>query len=228
MSALLLRERPLVVLPGLAKAIGLNEAIAAQQVYWLQSNSRDARDGWVEKNREEWVAEFPFWSSATIRRTFDSLVSQGLLSVRKARPGFDQTRAFRLDEKAVLRLSKSANRLAQSEPLSAAQSEPISLAQSEPLITKTELRTSELRAADAKTHREADEVAEFLDRVTHRLSPTSAERIRDAFLGFRGKGIPTFRDDLPPMLARLISDRERERTGNAVDFLAVPTTGVGP
>ncbi len=45
-SSLLIEESPLQVLPSLAKAIGLNEAIFAQQLhYWLRGKSGKEHDG---------------------------------------------------------------------------------------------------------------------------------------------------------------------------------------
>lgn len=86
---LLISESPLQVIPSLAVAIGLNEAIVLQQMhYWLvnKANSNDQRsyhDGtyWVFNTYEEWQEQFPFWSARTIRRTITSLQDQGLLIV---------------------------------------------------------------------------------------------------------------------------------------------------
>lgn len=82
MSKLLISEPPLVILPSLAKAIGLNEAIFLQQLhYWLLS-SEHAHDGskWVYNTLEDWQKQFPFWSVMTIRRTITSLKSLDLIS----------------------------------------------------------------------------------------------------------------------------------------------------
>jgi len=88
MSKLLIDEKPLQVLPGLAVAIGLNEAIALQQVhFWLTgAKENDAsnkfQDGkwWVYNTYQEWQAtNFPFWSVHTIQRVFLSLEERGLL-----------------------------------------------------------------------------------------------------------------------------------------------------
>jgi predicted RNA-binding Zn-ribbon protein involved in translation (DUF1610 family) len=91
MSKLLINERPLVLLPQLATAIGLNEAVALQQIhYWLdtyekaETGTKDPRhyhDGqwWVYNTAEGWQKNFPFWSISTIRRTLDSLRERGLV-----------------------------------------------------------------------------------------------------------------------------------------------------
>lgn len=77
-GSLLIREDPLIVLPALATAIGLNEAIALQQLYFRGLKYADA-EGWVQKTAAEWNRDFPFWSTKTIRRTWSSLREQGLV-----------------------------------------------------------------------------------------------------------------------------------------------------
>lgn len=81
MSKLLMSERPLCILPQLAKKIGLNEAIILQQVhYWLEK-SRNFENGcyWVFNTYQQWMEQFPFWSIPTIRRTIAKLEAKGLL-----------------------------------------------------------------------------------------------------------------------------------------------------
>ena len=86
MSNLLINEPPLQVLPSLAVAIGLNEAIILQQVhYWLR-HAKVEHDGklWFYKTYEEWKRQdLPFWSIDTIKRTIRSLKKQELLLVKK-------------------------------------------------------------------------------------------------------------------------------------------------
>jgi hypothetical protein len=79
MSKLLIDEPPLQVLPSLALAIGLNEAIFLQQLhYWLQrSEHQHAGQRWVYNTLEGWHEQFPFWSMSTVRRTIRSLKAQG-------------------------------------------------------------------------------------------------------------------------------------------------------
>lgn len=88
MSKLLINENPLQVLPTLAEAIGLNNAIVLQQVhYWLENskkgkNTQKYKHGryWVYNSYPEWQkTNFPFWSAATIKRIFLSLEEEGYL-----------------------------------------------------------------------------------------------------------------------------------------------------
>lgn len=86
MSNLLINEPPLQVLPSLAKAIGLNEAIMLQQVHYWLHHAKVKHDGrmWVYKTFEEWhKQDFPFWSVDTIKRAISSLRKLGLLLVKK-------------------------------------------------------------------------------------------------------------------------------------------------
>lgn len=80
-SRLLMDEHPLQVLPSLAVAIGLNEAIIVQQMhYWLKT-SKHEHDGrrWIYNTLEQWQQQFPFFSVSTLRRTIDALRKRGVL-----------------------------------------------------------------------------------------------------------------------------------------------------
>ncbi len=87
MSSLLISEYPLIVIPSLAKAIGLNEAIVLQQIhYWKMINqqaNKNFKDGyyWVYSTHEEWEKQFTFWSNSTIKRTITSLRKQDMIIV---------------------------------------------------------------------------------------------------------------------------------------------------
>lgn len=97
---LLIDEYPLIVLPSLAKAIGLNEAIALQQLhYWLNNPKGGVEmDGerWVYNTYEEWQADnFTFWSVRTVMRTFANLEEMGLvISMQKA--SYDRKKYYRV------------------------------------------------------------------------------------------------------------------------------------
>lgn len=82
MSRLLINENPLQVLPTLACAIGLNEAVVLQQIHYWMSSSQHFYDGrrWVYNSVTNWQKQFPFWSEATIKRALVSLERQGMVS----------------------------------------------------------------------------------------------------------------------------------------------------
>lgn len=99
-NGLLIPEPPLQVLPSLACKVGLNESIVLQQFhYWLQ-RSNNIKDGykWIYNSYKEWAKQFPFWSEHTIRRTINSLETQGyLISGNYNKAGFDKTKWYRID-----------------------------------------------------------------------------------------------------------------------------------
>lgn len=108
MSNLLISEPPLQVLPSLAVKVGLNEAIVLQQFhYWLErsNNIRDSHR-WIYNSYQNWCKQFPFWSSATLRRTINNLEKQGLLiSGNYNKAGFDKTKWYRIDYKRISKAS---------------------------------------------------------------------------------------------------------------------------
>jgi hypothetical protein len=89
-SNLLINEPPLEVIPSLAVKIGLNEAIALQQLhYWLNNPKNAGRvdeDGnkWVYNTYAEWHDDnFPFWSEDKIQRIFLDLKAIGLVIIKQ-------------------------------------------------------------------------------------------------------------------------------------------------
>lgn len=107
-SPLLIDEPPLQVLPSLAVAVGLNEALILQQVhYWIQAKRKaperypdSLRHGewWVYNSVPEWNAQFPFWGDNTIRRALASLREAGLLVAGQlAADPRDKTLWYRID-----------------------------------------------------------------------------------------------------------------------------------
>ena len=80
---LLMQEPPLQVLPSLAKAIGLTEAIVLQQLHYLLRQSKTTYDGqpWVSLSYNDWETKsFPFWSEKTIRRAIGMLEKSKLIA----------------------------------------------------------------------------------------------------------------------------------------------------
>lgn len=101
-SSLLINEPPLQVLPSLAVAIGLNEAIVIQQLhYWLNNPKTGVdRDGykWIFNTYQEWQENFPFWSTSTIQRIFSTLEESGLIiSEQLDKKSHDMTKFYRLN-----------------------------------------------------------------------------------------------------------------------------------
>jgi hypothetical protein len=81
MSRYLIDEYPLIVLPTLARVLGLNEAIFLQQLnYWLVG-SRHNHDGrkWVYNTFEDWQKQMPFFTVVTLKRIVKTLRESGVI-----------------------------------------------------------------------------------------------------------------------------------------------------
>ncbi|MED4925936.1 DnaD domain protein [Anoxybacillus geothermalis] len=109
MGKLLLDDQPLIVLPQLAVAIGLNESIIVQQLhYWLEK-SEHIHDGhrWVYNTYSDWHQQFPFWSESTIRRMITKLEKMGVIvSANFNRSKIDKTKWYRIDYSQLAEVTK--------------------------------------------------------------------------------------------------------------------------
>lgn len=123
-SHLLINEQSLQVLPSLATALGLEEAIVIQQLhYWLNNPKNDGRiddhgNKWIYNTYEEWQeGNFPFWSVDKIQRIFLSLKKQGVIIIRQLdAKRRDMRNFYRIDydklctmDDSVLRPSNTSN-----------------------------------------------------------------------------------------------------------------------
>ncbi|KJE28124.1 DnaD domain protein [Geobacillus kaustophilus] len=112
MATLLLDDQPLVILPQLAVAIGLNESIVVQQLhYWLEK-SENVHDGykWVYNTYEDWREQFPFWSESTIRRIITKLEKIGIIvSANFNRSKIDKTKWYRIDYDKLAEFTQEAS-----------------------------------------------------------------------------------------------------------------------
>lgn len=93
MPEYLVDEQPLIVLPTLAAKLGLNAAVAIQQIhYWLKINEKARKqethffDGkwWCYNTYKQWHENnFKWWSIPTIQRIFYGLKERGLIECRE-------------------------------------------------------------------------------------------------------------------------------------------------
>lgn len=109
-TSLLISEPPLQVLPTLAKAIGLNEAIVTQQLHYLLRDKRNGRvfDGhqWIFNTYEQWQERFfPFWSIPTIQRIFSHLEKAGVFVACQPEGRLSRRKYYRLSGAAVSNLT---------------------------------------------------------------------------------------------------------------------------
>lgn len=163
---LLIEDRPLQLLPQLAIAIGVEEAIIIQQIHFLcrlQENGKILNDGekYVWNTYEDWRTNvFPFWSVSTIKRKFANLIEMDLLVVKKPnKADYDHTNYYRVNKKKLAELNKNADtigsvNLNQSVVSDwndqAAQSDTISKG------TKTSSKTSSKRGEEANASVESE------------------------------------------------------------------------
>jgi DnaD/phage-associated family protein len=112
-SKLLINEPPLMVLPTLAKKIGLNQAVILQQIHYWLSASKHERDGykWLYNSYNQWAEQFPWLSPRAVQKHILALEKMGYLisdnfNIRKV----DQTKWYRIDyTKLVDQCEKSNN-----------------------------------------------------------------------------------------------------------------------
>lgn len=109
-SRLLFNENPIPILPGLAAAVGLNEAVMLQQIhYWVEINKekeseKHFKDGyyWTYNSYKQWQEQLPFWSISTINRIMLKLERSGLvISANYNRWTNDHTKWYRIDYDAL-------------------------------------------------------------------------------------------------------------------------------
>lgn len=136
-GSLLYNEPPLQIIPSLAIAIGLNEAVALQQLHFLaiQKGFGKTIDGkkWIFNTYSEWrETYFKFWSERTVERIFESLHKKKMIESCQPEGRASRRKYYRLADEA-LRIFMSGEipegaKMADSEP------EPANLASSEPAI----------------------------------------------------------------------------------------------
>jgi len=119
-NKLLISEPPLQVLPSLAVAIGLDEAIILQQLHYWLSNPKVGKvingKKWVYNSYTEWRDNFPFWSESTIQRAFLNLVKLGLVITEQLnKQNYDRTNYYRIDYDKLEELANESIRPRQND-----------------------------------------------------------------------------------------------------------------
>ena len=118
-NKLLIDDQPILVLPKLAEAVGLNEAIVLQQMhYWLRTSKHDHNGfKWVYNTYPEWQQQFPFWSVDTVKRTILRLQDGGfLVEGNFNKSNIDRTKWYRIDYDKLAGLIADP-RIGQSAPI---------------------------------------------------------------------------------------------------------------
>lgn len=113
MSANLLDDPPLLVLPSLACVLGLNESIVLQQLHFLLRNPKNgkriAEHKWIFNTYEQWQCEyFPFWSARTIQRIFETLAKRKLVVWCQPEGKVSRRKYYRIDTERLSEITEHA------------------------------------------------------------------------------------------------------------------------
>ena len=110
-TQLLIDEYPLIVLPSLVKAVGLEKAIVLQQVHYWMKKSTHERDGhlWIYNSYRAWAEQLSWMSEEAIRKHIKALEKRGLLvSANYNKLAMDKTKWYRIDYEALANLIQSS------------------------------------------------------------------------------------------------------------------------
>lgn len=139
-SRLLYDERPLVLIPELARLLkkekgfsGIDEALVLQQVhYWVVTNQRANRNEnggyfWTYNTFKAWAEQFSFlWSESTLKRIFARLEKRGfLVSGRFNKSNIDRTKWYRVNYEELNRLCQSDPSIVSNWPNGSGQIDPL-------------------------------------------------------------------------------------------------------
>ena len=98
---LLIEETPLLVLPSLAVAVGVDKAMLLQQLHFRVAYHGVRREGqlWYCQKLSHWSRQLPFFSEAKIKRLFQQLEKDGLVLATDKYNSFyvDRTKWYRID-----------------------------------------------------------------------------------------------------------------------------------
>jgi len=108
MSNLLIDDRPIMFLPGLAKMLeSCERAIVLQQIHWLCQQPKSGRmhegDKWVWGTYEEWADDyFPMWTANNLKKHILKLEKDGwLFSERLDSAQYNQTKFYRVNQEKI-------------------------------------------------------------------------------------------------------------------------------
>lgn len=200
-SPLLIDEPPLQVLPGLAIAIGINEAIVLQQLHYLlrhpQFGKQIAQHKWIFNTAEQWQSEyFPFWSVRTIKTIFTNLANMGVVVTCQPEGRISRRKYYRIDFGVMARISDRAR-----AARSIVQGLPVPITKTTVKETKESKETANEFAADSLSFSaqwKPDERTK--EQKLRAIKPSNnypSERTFDAFIESEElDGIVEYRPDL--------------------------------
>jgi hypothetical protein len=112
-SKLLIEEPPLLVLPSLAKAVGINEALVLQQLHYLLGDPANGKllggQRWVFNSLGQWIeGYFPFWCERTLWTIFRNLEAQGYISSCQPEGRRSRRKYYTLRQEGLARIMETA------------------------------------------------------------------------------------------------------------------------
>lgn len=116
MAKLLITDYPLVILPTLAKSIGVESALVLQQIqYWVDRCGRSIEDKegkWIYNSLDDWHKQFSFWSLSKLRRIIKTLEDKDLIISQKINSKkWNQTKWYTINFKIFNKLIKPQNKI---------------------------------------------------------------------------------------------------------------------
>jgi len=180
MSKLLISEPPLQVLPCLAIAVGLNEAIVLQQLHYLLQNPTNGAEvngeRWIFNTIEEWInAYFPFWCPRTLRTIFDNLQKKNLIITCQPEGRKSRRKYYRINEWQLEAISEEAKIVTSKRQNS---SLPVTKTTTKmPKETHSPKREREKFKVPRFTREEFDEVVSKLDHLAMGKRPNLYEEL---------------------------------------------------
>ena len=130
---LLLNEKPLMVLPSLAKLLGINAAIAVQQIHWIieikHENHDDRTDHkgftWCKYTLNQWQSKLCWMTTDGIHKMLTKLERDDvIISCKPEAKSKNQTKWYRVNYDGLIRLStKSISYSVQNESLYSVQND---------------------------------------------------------------------------------------------------------
>ncbi|EMJ4181465.1 conserved phage C-terminal domain-containing protein [Enterobacter hormaechei subsp. hoffmannii] len=191
--SLLMPSRPIVINPDLAYSIGLNEAIALQQVnYWLkETTSGLERDGvrWIYNTNEQWLEQFPFWSESTLKRTFTRLKNLGVLKVEQLNKSQrDMTNYYTINyESELLDEAKVTKSKSSKCTLPSGQNEPMQEVKVERSIGSKRTVLIRSNCTDVLTENTTENTTD----IKNPICPVAAQPDRDVLITDQAKQVLT-------------------------------------
>jgi hypothetical protein len=187
-NKLLTDEYPLIVLPSLALEFGLTEAMLLQQIhYWIgKADTIYGGKVWTYQTFNDWHAQLPFISIATIRAALGRLQKIGVVLMKKlAKWKSNRTNYYTIDyqkleaiaqiahENGALVPIKLANASAKNQHIDLPTSDPSICSEVAPVYTETHQRTPQRKKQKAVKRSKQPEPLIIISPTLRSTPPTA-------------------------------------------------------